>query len=112
MAEYADREHYIPLRRTDLVDLLARHGALPAEERPRFENLCRLVTAIYHFEYHQKLEELKNEYAPFDPDRVECPLRELSPEERQAERQKLFDDNEREMIRLVFAIAEKIRFEA
>src|SRR5437868_744879 len=68
MAEYADREHFIPLRRSEMVDMLCADKDLPAEERESFRQFCRLITAIYHFEYNQTLDRLKTAYAPFDPD--------------------------------------------
>src|SRR5207237_56199 len=65
---YEDREHFIPLRKSELVDLLCSDADLSAEERDLFRQFCRLVAATFHFEYHQRLEELKDAYAPFDPD--------------------------------------------
>ena len=41
-------------------------------------------------EYLAKLEELKDAYAPFDPDSETRPLKEASPEERQKNRDRLF----------------------
>jgi hypothetical protein len=96
MAEYKDREHYIPLRRSDLIEMLlkdqgvANDRPMTAAERDTFRQFCRLVTATYHFEYHQKLEELKDEYAPFDPDSVTVTLKPLSPEEKQKRLEGLF----------------------
>ncbi|HMF16122.1 MAG TPA: hypothetical protein VKE98_02895, partial [Gemmataceae bacterium] len=68
MAEFTDREHYIPLRQNDLVELLLRQPGMSDDDRQQFRQFCTLVSATYHFEYYQKLQELKNEYAPFDPD--------------------------------------------
>jgi hypothetical protein len=90
MAEYKDREHYIPLRRSDLIELLCKDKGLPAADREQFRQFCRLVTAWYHFQYHEQLEELKNEYAPFDPDTETKPIRELLPEEREQQLQQLY----------------------
>jgi hypothetical protein len=90
MAEYKDREHYIPLRRHDLVDLLCGDKDLPTQEREPFRQFCRLVTAIYHFQYHDLLDELKNQYAPFDPDRVTQSIRELTPDARDQQQEKFF----------------------
>jgi hypothetical protein len=86
MAEYLDREHYIPLRKSDLVELLCADKGLPVAERAPFRQFCRLAAALYHFEYLQHLEKLKDAYAPFDPDSETRPLKPLLPEER-AERQ-------------------------
>ncbi len=68
MAEFKDREHFIPMRKSDLVDLLARFRDLPARDAELFRRLCQLLTATFHHEYHQQLETLKDGYAPFDPD--------------------------------------------
>jgi hypothetical protein len=82
MAEYADREHYIPLRVSDLVNLLCGDKGLAREDAETFRQFCRLVIATYHFEYNQKLQELKDEYAPFDPDSVTRTVKPLKPEEK------------------------------
>jgi hypothetical protein len=91
MAEYADREHYIPLRKSDLVDLLLRDKQLPATDREPFRQFCRLVSAIFHFEYLAELEQLKDAYAPFDPDTETKALKKLLPEDRLDRQNKLFD---------------------
>ncbi len=90
MAEYADREHYIPLRKSDLVSLLCRDKQLPAERREPVRQFCALASAVFHFEYQQWLEELKDAYAPFDPDSETKPLAPLLPEERSARLEKVF----------------------
>lgn len=91
MAVYTDREHYIPLRRQDLVELLCRDKTMPEEAREPFRQFCRLVTALYHFEYHTKLEQLKEEYAPFDPDSATHSIDPLPAEQREPRIQQLFD---------------------
>src|SRR5713226_8860343 len=83
MAEYKDREHFIPLRKSDLIDLLCADAELPPDQREPFRQFCLLVSATYHFEYHRRLEELKDAYAPFDPDADTRPQRSLPAEERQ-----------------------------
>jgi hypothetical protein len=92
MAEYQDREHYIPLRKSDLVELLCADKSLSRADREAFRQLCVLIAAVFHFEYHKRLEELKNDYAPFDPDAVTKPIRQLPAEERQAKLEELFAD--------------------
>ena len=66
-ADRSAREHFIPVRKADLVRLLADQALRPAE-RQQFLALCRMLEATFHFEYHQRLEELKDAYAWFDPD--------------------------------------------
>jgi hypothetical protein len=53
--------------------------------------LSELLAATFHFEYHRLLEELKNQYSPFDPDEVTKPLVSLSPAERRTKLDLLFD---------------------
>lgn len=62
----ADREHYVRLRKSVLVDLLARE--LPKRDAREFRQFCELITAIFHFTFLDRLERLKDAYAPFDPD--------------------------------------------
>ncbi|MCB1693171.1 MAG: DUF3754 domain-containing protein [Pseudomonadales bacterium] len=35
----------------------------------RFREVCRLLQSVFHFEYHDNLEALKDAYAPLNPDR-------------------------------------------
>lgn len=80
MAAPAQREHFIPVRQADLVQLLA--GGLPAADAGKLRQLADFLAATFHFEYHRLLEELENAYAPFDPDTVTRPLFPVSPAER------------------------------
>ena len=83
MAEFTDREHFIPLRKDELIDLLCADKALAAADQDLFRQFGRLVSATYHHQFHQRLEELKAAYAPFDPDRDTRPLVRLTGGERQ-----------------------------
>lgn len=75
MAEFVDREHYIPLRKSDLIDLLLHDSRLETPERQPFTRFCQIVTSTFHLQYLQELETFKNYYAPFDPDSETKPLR-------------------------------------
>jgi hypothetical protein len=90
MAEYKDREHYIPLRVSDLVQLLATDRGLDSAAGEQFRQLSVLLSATFHFEYHHLLEQLKDVYAPFDPDAVTRPIRELSAEQRASQLEELY----------------------
>ncbi|NET08406.1 MAG: DUF3754 domain-containing protein [Symploca sp. SIO2B6] len=68
MAVYVDREAFIPYRRPDLVELCLQEGKLAASDVPKFRNFCSILSAYYHFQFHQTLENLKTNFAPFDPD--------------------------------------------
>ena len=65
----SQREEFIPLRKSDLVELLTRELGEGGASVDAFRQLCRMVEATLHFEYHAVLESLKELYAPFDPDR-------------------------------------------
>ena len=64
MAEYEDREHYIPLRKSDLVELLCHDKQVPRAEVADFRQFCTLISAVFHFEYLERLERLKDAFAP------------------------------------------------
>ena len=58
----------MPIRTTDLVELLCNRAEMTAANRDAFLNLARLLAATFHFQFHHELQDLKNAYAPFDPD--------------------------------------------
>jgi hypothetical protein len=91
MAEYKDREHFIPLRKSDLVELLCKDKQLSVQEREPFRQFCILVSSVFHFEYLKQLEELKDAYAPFDPDADTKPLKPLLPEDRARREEQVFE---------------------
>jgi len=92
MAEYADREHYIPLRKSDLVELLCRDKQMPRTDVPDFRQFCILISSVFHFEYLQKLESLKDLFAPFDPDTQTRLLQDPGKVEREKLMNRLFDE--------------------
>ena len=61
------RERFIPVRKTDIVGALG--GSLSSEvERKKLLQLCRLLSAIYHYEYFDRLELLRDDYYYFNPE--------------------------------------------
>jgi hypothetical protein len=92
MPELRDREHFIPLRKQELLDMLCSHPGLRREEADEFRQFARLLGATYHFQYQQRLEEIKTAYAPFDPDADTRPLVRLTADERQQRLNRLFSD--------------------
>jgi hypothetical protein len=92
VAEYSNREHYIPIRKTDLVDLLSDDPKLPPAERDQFQRFCRGLAATLHCEYQARLEELKDSYAYFDPDSDTEPLIPHTHAEREEQIGNLFDE--------------------
>ena len=80
-----ERECYIPVPKDRIVQSLMAEIDSP-QTRIRFNDFCRLVEGIYHFEYHRTSNELKQDYRLFDnPGGAEA-RRNISDEElRQAE---------------------------
>src|SRR4051812_24692651 len=73
MAEYRDREHFIPLVPSELIELLCAPDPAGGERVSRddeaaFRRLCRHLAEHYHLVYFGMLQRLKEAYAPFDPD--------------------------------------------
>lgn len=58
-------QRFIPFRKTDIVQMSKVH--IEPKQHHSFEQLCRLLSSVLHFEYHTLLERLKDNYAPFDP---------------------------------------------
>src|SRR5689334_4593451 len=90
MAEYKDREHFIPVRKSELLELLCRDKKLSRDERESFRQFGTLVSSVFHFEYLKQLEELKDAYAPFDPDADTKSLRPVPDDQRHKNEEQLF----------------------
>ena len=64
-----ERDQFIPVRKSDILDALIQHGQIASEdERVKFRQVCRLLGAIYHYEYFEQLETLRRDYYYFDPE--------------------------------------------
>ncbi|WJG11256.1 TMEM143 family protein [Aliiglaciecola sp. LCG003] len=61
------KERFIPLRKADLIKACVEHGELNEGDKTAFLDLCKILVSTIHFEYHQTLEVLKDNYAPFAP---------------------------------------------
>lgn len=91
-----EREHYIPIRVSDLVEHLCRESGpragqtLTAEEQAGFRRFAQSVSYHLHGIYLSELRRLKDAYAPFDPDSDPKPLAALTDAERAASLEQLF----------------------
>ncbi len=92
-----EREHFIPIRVTDLVEYLCRESGprsgqtLTADEQERFRRFARAISFHLHTVYLAELRRLKDAYAPFDPDADPKPLVPISEEQRAAALNRLFE---------------------
>lgn len=74
MAVHPDREHFIPLRVSDLIDTLCRgtgpaYGQkLPPVDVVRFRRFAKAAQRHVHALYLDQLLRVKDAYAPFNPD--------------------------------------------
>jgi hypothetical protein len=62
------RDQFIPVRKTDILRALIDHGRLRGDAAEKFRLLARLLGAIYHYDYFDRLETLRNDYYYFNPD--------------------------------------------
>ena len=61
------RYRFIPFRKADIVQMCLRENALKGQEDD-FQKICKMLASVFHFEFHQVVEALKDSYAPIDPD--------------------------------------------
>jgi hypothetical protein len=61
-------ERFLPVKLADLKRRMLQNERLSPEETSQFRLLFEMIDALFHFEFHKKLERLLTLYAPFDPD--------------------------------------------
>ena len=65
----SDRDHFIPVRKTDILDVLTAQGDASGQAlHDRFRRVCRLLATIFHYEYFAQLERLREDYFYFNPE--------------------------------------------
>jgi hypothetical protein len=79
------RERFLPIQASAILERAVEDTRLSGEERDRFRTLFKMVQARFHFEFLDQVEQLKVLYDAFDPDRDTVPLRDLSPQAREAQ---------------------------
>ena len=93
-------EAFIPYQREEIIAQCLKDGNLPKSEHHSFKELCEILTAYLHFEFHSDAEEVKDCYAPFDPD-----IDTIFHNEREAT-----PENEKRVIKLFKTIAERANY--
>jgi Protein of unknown function (DUF3754) len=64
-----ERGNFIPVRKTDILDSLVEHGAFSDDaQREQFRQICKVLAAVYHYEYFDRLEKLRHAYYYFNPE--------------------------------------------
>lgn len=77
-------EHFLPFRRSDVVTMCA--DELPAGEREEFRTFARTLASLLHYQFHERIERIKDAYHPFQPEADTRTLRDLDPTAREAAR--------------------------
>jgi len=76
-------QRYIPYRRHDIIEMCLSGDELNAAQAEQFRVLSRLLHNVFHYEYHALQEQLKDAYAPINPDadtrRVELNRQDTAP---------------------------------
>jgi hypothetical protein len=68
MSGNISRNRFIPFRKADVVEMCINDLRLSESESKAFREFCQILEALLHFEFHDRLEELKTCYGPFNPD--------------------------------------------
>ncbi|HIP40046.1 MAG TPA: DUF3754 domain-containing protein [Desulfocapsa sulfexigens] len=83
------RNRFIPFRKADLIKICLDQEKLSTDDQHSFKSFCRLLESIFHFEFHQTLETLKDCYAPFNMDVDTRMVQQYSQNEKEELQQKL-----------------------
>jgi len=83
-------EHFVPIRKADLVDLLCREPKLIPRDRDSLRRLADLLSRRLHMAYHRELEELKQVFSHFDPDADTMAPAALTPDARTEQLDEMF----------------------
>ena len=68
MSSTINRGRFIPFRKADIVDMCIGDARLSDTEKKKLRNFFRILEAVFHFEFQQRLETLKNCFSPFNSD--------------------------------------------
>jgi len=61
-------DHEIPFSREEIIKMILDDKQLKGEDVNSFRIFCKILNSIYHFEFHDQLEDLKSSYRYFNPD--------------------------------------------
>jgi hypothetical protein len=64
----SQRDRFIPVRKSDLLAGLLAHGGLDAGQEGVFRQFARSLGAIFHYQYFEELDRLREAYFCFDPE--------------------------------------------
>ncbi len=67
-ADPAQRDRFIPLRKSDIIGGLLAEGKLDEAGQAGLRQLARMLGAILHYQYFEELDRLREAYFHFDPE--------------------------------------------
>ena len=68
MAAPEQRDRVIPRRKSDIIERLVAEGGLDETGQARLRQLARMLGAIFHYQYFEELDRLREAYFHFDPE--------------------------------------------
>ena len=68
MATSTRSDRFIPFSKSDVIEMCIKDAQLTETQLKEFKEFCLILEAIFHFEFHARLEKLKACYRPFNPD--------------------------------------------
>jgi Protein of unknown function (DUF3754) len=73
-------EYFIPFRKVEILNMLCKDGGLNGHDQEKFRDISKIIQSLYHFDFHNKVEDLKDNYFPFNPDKSTQSNNQYSPE--------------------------------
>ena len=61
-------DRFIPFTKSAVIEMCIKDAQLAEAEVKGFRDFCQILEALFHFEFHARLEKLKTCYGPFNPD--------------------------------------------
>lgn len=92
MGSFHQRQSFIPYSRADVVELCATDGLLHRGEAAKFRTFCGLLNDYHHYRFHRRLEQLKVNYQPLDPDRASLVATEVDETRAESRLMKVVDE--------------------
>lgn len=86
-----EREQFIPIRYTVLLDKILEQSTLTDQEKDDIRYLGLMFEEHYHLDYHHSFLELKDAFAPFNPDKETVYELDFSEDEKAQKRKILID---------------------
>ncbi len=91
MTEHQNRNRFIPFRKADVIEMCINDSRLSGHDQTSFREFCRILESLIHFEFHRKVEILKDCYVPFNPDADTRSIYTYSVEEKKTLQKKLVE---------------------